>query len=154
MLTCTRKPTQISLIYRTEPTTKTCKTEKLKSNKRICSEVPVHSLGNPRNQSWRRKGRLRREGFAEMEVFKPGMKEQGGDGIRVLISMNVSSITSVQWMHGATRRRPAHRTSPDDVTRRDACAPSPGACRVLTVRSQPLICPADDAFPAPRRISK
>jgi len=30
-LTCDRKPTRVSLIYRTEPTTKKCKTEKLKS---------------------------------------------------------------------------------------------------------------------------
>ena len=30
-LTCARKPTRVSLIYRTEPTTKKCKTEKLKS---------------------------------------------------------------------------------------------------------------------------
>ena len=57
-------------------------------------------------------------------------------------------------MHGATRWRPTHRTSPDDVTRRDACAPSPGACRVLTVRAQSSICPADDAFPVPGGISK
>ena len=31
ILTCTRKPTRVSLIYRTKPTTKKCKTEKLKS---------------------------------------------------------------------------------------------------------------------------
>jgi len=28
ILTCARKPTRVSLIYRTEPTTKKCKTEK------------------------------------------------------------------------------------------------------------------------------
>jgi len=39
----------VNLIYRTEPTTKKCKTEKktLKSKKWICSEVTVNSLGNP-----------------------------------------------------------------------------------------------------------
>jgi len=31
ILTCTRKPTWVSLIYSTEPTTRKCKTEKLKS---------------------------------------------------------------------------------------------------------------------------
>ena len=31
MFTCARKPASVSLIYRTEPTTKKCKTEKLKS---------------------------------------------------------------------------------------------------------------------------
>ena len=30
ILTCARKPTRVGLIYRTEPTTKNCKTEKLK----------------------------------------------------------------------------------------------------------------------------
>jgi len=36
-------------LYRTESTTKKCKTEKkLKSKKWICSEVTVNSLGNPR----------------------------------------------------------------------------------------------------------
>jgi len=34
ILTCARKPTWIGLIYRTEPTTKNCKTEKLKSKSR------------------------------------------------------------------------------------------------------------------------
>jgi len=41
ILTCARKPTCVSLIYRTETTTKNCKTERLKSKKRICSEVTV-----------------------------------------------------------------------------------------------------------------
>jgi len=31
VLTCARKPTRVGLIYRTETTTKNCKTEKLKS---------------------------------------------------------------------------------------------------------------------------
>jgi len=34
ILTCARKPTRVSLIYRTETTTKNCKTEKLKSKNR------------------------------------------------------------------------------------------------------------------------
>jgi len=45
-LRCARKPTRVSLIYRTEPTSKKWKTEKLKSKKRICSEVSVNSPGN------------------------------------------------------------------------------------------------------------
>jgi len=60
ILTCDRKPTWVSLIYRTETTTKSGKQKKLKSTKkRIRSEVSVNSPGNPCSQSWRRKGRLR-----------------------------------------------------------------------------------------------
>jgi len=40
-----------------EPTTEKCKTEKLKSNKQLCSEVTVKVWGNPYSQSWRRKGK-------------------------------------------------------------------------------------------------
>ena len=36
---------------------KSVKTEKLKSRKQICSEITVNSLGNPRSESWKRKGR-------------------------------------------------------------------------------------------------
>jgi len=38
-------------------------------------EVSVNSPGNPWSQSGRRKGRLRWEGFAEKESFKPGVEE-------------------------------------------------------------------------------
>jgi len=49
-----QKPTWVNLIYRTEPTVEKRWTEKLKSEKRICSEVSaISSPGNPWNQSWR-----------------------------------------------------------------------------------------------------
>jgi len=77
ILTCNQKLTWVSLIYRTDPTTKKWKTEKLKSKKkRICSEVSVSSPENPWSQSIRWKGSLRWKWFVEKEGFKPGMKEQ------------------------------------------------------------------------------
>ena len=45
ILTCARKPTWIGLIYRTETTTKNCKTEKLKSKSRYVRSNSK-SLGN------------------------------------------------------------------------------------------------------------
>jgi len=52
ILTCAQKPTRVSFIYRTEPTTKKWKTETLKSKKkRMCSELSVNSPRNPCSQS-------------------------------------------------------------------------------------------------------
>ena len=45
ILTCARKPTRVSLIYRTQPTTEKCKNRKTKSRKQICSEITVNSPG-------------------------------------------------------------------------------------------------------------
>ena len=75
ILTCARKPTWVSLIYRMEPTTNKCKTEKLKSKKRICSEVTVNSPGihvvSPEEERKAAVGRIYRK------ALKPGTKESG-----------------------------------------------------------------------------
>ena len=81
ILTCARKPTWVSLIYRMEPTTKKCKNRKTKSRKQICSEITVNSPGNPCSKYLRRrKEGLQREGFAEKDRFW-AWNERVGDGI-------------------------------------------------------------------------
>jgi len=80
-----------SLIYRTETTTKKCKTEKLKvKNDMLRSNS--QSLGIHVVSPEEEKERLRWEGFAE-KGFKPGMKECVGDGKLIIISMTVSSTS-------------------------------------------------------------
>jgi len=66
----------VSLIYRTEPTTKKCKNRKTKSRKQICSEITVNSPGNPCSEILRRRNEgLQWKGFGQKEGFKPGKKE-------------------------------------------------------------------------------
>jgi len=66
ILTCARKPTRVSLIYRTEPTTKKCKTKKkLKSKKTDMLGCNSKSLGKHVVSPEEEKERLRWEGFAE-----------------------------------------------------------------------------------------
>jgi len=69
ILTCARKPTRVGLIYRTEPTTKNCKTEKLQSKNRYVRSNSK-SLGNHVVSSEKEKERLQWEGFAENEKGK------------------------------------------------------------------------------------
>jgi len=56
----------------------------------------VNSPGNPGSQPERRKGRLRWEGFAEKGGFEPRMRERRDDGILIIITINVNSITTVR----------------------------------------------------------
>ena len=65
---CAQKLTLVSLIYRTEPKTKMWK-RRTEKKKRIRLEVSVNSPGSPWSQSWRRKRKLRWEGFAKRKVF-------------------------------------------------------------------------------------
>ena len=71
----------------------------------MCSEVSVNSPGNLWSQSGRRNGRLRWEGFAEKEGFQAWNESVGDDGILIVISIHVSSITTVNELPFGIRMR-------------------------------------------------
>ena len=77
-LTCAQKPTQVCLIYRTEPTTK--KWRKRKCKKRICLEIDKQSGESVESVLKKKRratvGRIRRTGR-----FKPGVKRTIRDAI-------------------------------------------------------------------------
>ena len=71
ILACARKPTWVGLIYRTESTTKNCKTEKLKSKSRYVRSNSK-GLGNHVVSFEQEKERLQWEGFAEKRFYRKG----------------------------------------------------------------------------------
>ena len=101
ILTCARKPTWVSFIYRTETTTQTWTTEKLKSKKRICSEVTVNSPEKPCSQSWRRKGRLRWEGWRSVWLISRRLCTSGYVRQRIarvhLLEQFACGLSRISW---------------------------------------------------------
>ena len=91
ILTCARKPTWVSLIYRTEPTTEKCNNrKKTKSRKQICSEITVNSPGNPRSKYLsRRQEGLQWEGFAEKKVLSLERKSEWVMEYQITVSTTV-----------------------------------------------------------------
>ena len=76
ILTCARNPTWVSLIYRTETTTKNGKTEKLKSKNGYATSNSK-SLENHVVSPEEEKERLQWEGFAERKVLGVEERESG-----------------------------------------------------------------------------
>ena len=74
ILTCARKQAWVGFIYHTEPTTKkcNCKTNELKKITTDKLRSKVNSLGNPCDQSWRRKeGYIKGERVTYLLTYLP-----------------------------------------------------------------------------------
>ena len=69
ILTCARKPTPVSLIYRTETTTKNCKKRKKLQSKNGYARSNSKRLGNHVVSPGEEIERLQLEGFTEKEGF-------------------------------------------------------------------------------------
>ena len=115
ILTCARKPTRVSLIYRTEPTTKKCKNRKTKSRKQICSEITVNSLGNSCSESWIRKRKgcggkdLQKRKVLSREWKSEGvMDDESGKSMELMEEMPLKELGEAElerlvrgWRRGA-----------------------------------------------------
>jgi len=113
ILTCARKPSWVSLIYRTEPTTKKCKNRKTKSRKQICSEITVNRLGNPCSESWRRKTKgCSGKDLQKRKVLSLEWKSEWVMEYQLIVSMTVvasyvtNSVTLIcrwTWKFGSSK---------------------------------------------------
>jgi len=63
----------------------------------MSSEVSVNSPRNPWSQCWRRKGRLRWEGFAEHKVLSLESKSQGVIAVMLTVCDLSQPRTSIMW---------------------------------------------------------
>jgi len=81
-----RSKADTSQLYRTETTTKNCKTKNLKS-KNGYARSNSKSLGNHAVSPEEEKERLQLEVFAEKEGINSRMKERAGDGKLIITSI-------------------------------------------------------------------
>ena len=82
-----RSKADMSQLYRTETTTKNCKTKKTLKSKNGYARSNSNSLGNHVVSPEEEKERLQWEVFAEKEGINSRMKERAGDGKLIITSI-------------------------------------------------------------------